>query len=59
MRGNDLQQAEMWSYVSPEERVPHDHPLRPLRAMTDEALRQLHLAPTTYVDLRLASVFSF
>ena len=41
MRGNDLQQAEMWSYVSPEERVPHDHPLRPLRAMTDEALQQL------------------
>ena len=41
MRGNDLQQAEMWSYISPEERVPHDHPLRPLRAMTDEALQQL------------------
>src|SRR6202522_778164 len=41
MRGNDAQQAEMWSYVSPEERVPHDHPLRPLRAMTDEALQQL------------------
>jgi len=41
MRGNDLQQAEMWSYVSPEERVPHYHPLRPLRAMTDEALQQL------------------
>jgi transposase len=41
MRGNDPQQAEMWSYVSPEERVPHDHPLRPLRAMTDEALPQL------------------
>src|ERR1700683_3141199 len=41
MRGNDAQQAEMWSYVSPEERVPHDHPLRPLRAMTDEALQQM------------------
>src|SRR5258707_9224645 len=30
MRGNDLQQAEMWRYISPEERVPHDRPLRPL-----------------------------
>jgi hypothetical protein len=42
MRGNDLQQAGMWSYVSLEERVPHYHPPRPLRAMTDEALQQLH-----------------
>jgi hypothetical protein len=29
------------SYISPEQRVPHDHPLRPLRVMTDEALREL------------------
>ena len=29
------------SYISPEQRVPQDHPLRPLRAMTDEALQQL------------------
>ena len=43
MRGNDLQQAEMWSYVSPEERVPPDHPLRPMRAITDEALQRLQL----------------
>ena len=26
---------------SPEQRVPQDHPLRPLRVMTDEALREL------------------
>ena len=31
----------MFSYVSPEQRVPQDHPLRLLRAMTDEALQQL------------------
>ena len=31
----------MFSYVSPERRVPHDHPLRALRVMTDEALQQL------------------
>jgi transposase len=31
----------MFSYVSPEERVPAEHPLRPIRAMTDAALRAL------------------
>src|SRR2546423_9849437 len=41
MRGNDEQQLDMFSYISPEERVPQDHPLRPLRVMTDEALQQL------------------
>src|SRR5262245_437657 len=33
----------MLSYVSPEQRVPADHPLRPIREMTDEVLR--HLSP--------------
>jgi hypothetical protein len=41
MRGNDEQQLDVLSYVSPEQRVPQDHPLRSLRAMTDEALRDL------------------
>jgi hypothetical protein len=41
MRGQDDQQLDVFSYVSPEQRVPRDHPLRPLRAMTDEALQQL------------------
>jgi len=41
MRGKDEQQLDVFSYVSPEQRVPQDHPLRPLRAMTDEALRDL------------------
>lgn len=31
----------MFSYVSPEDRVPADHPLRAIRRMTDEALREL------------------
>src|ERR1700693_1410171 len=42
MRGKDEQQLDVFSYVSPEQRVPQDHPLRPLRVMTDEALRELH-----------------
>jgi transposase len=41
MRGGDGQQAGMFSYVSPERRIPADHPLRPIREMTDAALRQL------------------
>jgi hypothetical protein len=41
MRGKDDQQLDVFSYVSPEQRVPQDHPLLPLRAMTDEALQQL------------------
>jgi transposase len=31
----------MFSYLSPEERVPAKHPLRPIRLMVDEALKSL------------------
>src|SRR5450755_215146 len=41
MRGQDNQQSAMYSYLSPEERVPADHPLRPIRKMTDRALAGL------------------
>src|SRR6266700_2557675 len=41
MRGKDTQQSAMFSYVSPERRVPADHPLRPIRAMVDLALKGL------------------
>src|SRR5215831_526061 len=41
MRGGDGQQAGMFSSVSPERRIPADHPLRPVREMSDEVLRQL------------------
>ena len=41
MRGDDLQQDAMFSYVSPERRVPTDHPLRPIRQMVDQVLRSL------------------
>jgi transposase len=41
MRGKDEQQLDVFSYVSPEQRVPQDHPLRRLRGMTDDALQQL------------------
>jgi len=38
MRGDDLHQTEMFSYISLEQRVPKDHPLRPIRKMVDEIL---------------------
>jgi transposase len=41
MRGEDLQQGAMFSYISLEQRVPQDHPLRAIRWMVDEALAGL------------------
>jgi transposase len=41
MRGDDEQQGAMYSYISPEARVPQDHPLRAIRALVDEVLREL------------------
>ena len=41
MRGEDLQQHDRFSYGSLEDRIPADHPLRPIRAMVDEALEGL------------------
>lgn len=41
MRGDDEQQAGMFSYLSPEERVPHDHPLRTIRRLVDRVLVEL------------------
>lgn len=41
MRGEDIQQHDLFSYGSLEERVPPSHPLRPIRLMVDEALKAL------------------
>jgi len=41
MRGDDRQQGARFSYVSPEQRVPADHPLRPIREMVEEVLQEL------------------
>jgi transposase len=41
MRGDDQQTGWMFSYVSPEERVPADHPLRAIRRMTDAIFERL------------------
>jgi transposase len=41
MRGEDRQTGWMFSYLSPEERVPADHPLRAIRRMTDAIFDRL------------------
>jgi len=41
MRGDDAGQPGVFSYISAEERVPKDHPLRPIREMVDRSLKEL------------------
>jgi transposase len=41
MRGSDRQTGAMFSYLSPEEMVPADHPLRAIRVLVNAALARL------------------
>ena len=41
MRGNKTNQSALFSYISAEDRVPADHPLRALRALVDPVLARL------------------
>ena len=41
MRGDDRQQLGVFSYVSAEDRIAKDHPLRSIRVMADAALAGL------------------
>jgi hypothetical protein len=41
MRGDDNQKEGIFSYISPEKRVPADHPLRRIRKMLDEILKEM------------------
>jgi transposase len=57
MRGPDHQQSAMFSYLSPEQRVPSDHPLRAVRQMADTILAQLsQLFSTMYSDIGRRSI---
>jgi transposase len=47
MRGEDLQQGGLFSYLSPETRVPVTHPLRSIRQSVDTALAALSSKVTT------------
>jgi len=41
LRGEDIQQQAMYSYLSPEQRVPANHPLRAIRQITDRILKEM------------------
>jgi transposase len=41
MRGHDREPDAMFSYVSADQRVPRDHPLRAIRPLVDEVLRDM------------------
>jgi hypothetical protein len=41
MRGDELPDEPLFSYVSLAQRVPQDHPLRPIRGLADTALAAL------------------
>jgi transposase len=41
MRGPDQKQDAIFSYLSPEERVPTDHPLRQIRTLVDGVLQDM------------------
>ena len=41
MRSRDSNKTAMFSYISPEARVPQDHPLRAIRLMANAALKEL------------------
>jgi len=57
MRGIDHQQADMFSYLSPEQRVRKDHPLRTVGAMTDEILVSMSpLFDAMYADFGRPSI---
>jgi transposase len=57
MRDLDHQQSAMFSYLSAEERVPSNHPLRSIRELTDRILVQLSpLFSAMYSELGRPSV---
>jgi transposase len=41
MLGEGVQQHDLFSYGSLEERAPVNHPLRPIRTMVDQALQEM------------------
>jgi hypothetical protein len=40
MRGDDEQSGHLFSYLSPEQRVPANHPLRAIRTLRDDVFKE-------------------
>lgn len=58
MRGSDVQQQMLFSYISPEARVPQNHPLRSIREMTNKALEELSsLLKEMYSEVGRPTIF--
>lgn len=56
-RGEDRRQQAMFSVLSPEQRVPQDHPLRTIRAMVDDVLHDLsHTFDAIYAKVGRPSI---
>jgi len=51
MRGDDNQQEEIFSYISPEKCVPVDHPLRPIRKMRRKIFGRLSILDGNAVQI--------
>jgi transposase len=57
MRGDERVQDGMFSYMTLEQRVPREHPLREIRKLTDEVLRSLSAEfEALYSDLGRRSI---
>ena len=57
MRGNENNQSGMFHYFSVEERVPANHPLRAIQALTEQALKKLNATlEAMYSDMGRPSI---
>ena len=57
MRGYENQQQQMFSYINLEERVPQNHPLRKLKAITNQVLERIsHHFDLIYSDIGCPSI---
>ena len=50
MRGADITQEPLFTTIKLDERVPHDHPLRSIKILFDQAL--------THIDWKLSLIYS-
>ncbi|MFY9530525.1 MAG: IS5 family transposase [Candidatus Acidiferrales bacterium] len=56
MRGEDSKQEAIFSYLSPEKRVPAEHPLRPIRALVDTVLDEMSRFAKLYAAVGRPSI---